>query len=139
MIEESKKTTEKEGVVVECRRYEHGDGGREEHAGTRGAAANAAAECGERREIAHAAVMQRRDGKVRFRGARVYVVQREIWIVGARNGQSRGSALLLKKPQSFKKARGTPHHRVLREQLAADIDKRCSYYYYWKIVRVRHW
>lgn len=32
----------KGGGVVECRRYEDGDGGREEHAGTRGAAANAA-------------------------------------------------------------------------------------------------
>lgn len=42
-------------------------------------------------------------------------------------------APLLKKPQSFKKARGTPHPRVLREQLAADIDKPRAYYY-WKIV-----
>lgn len=54
-------------------------------------------------------------------------------VVGGLVGGGGDGAPLLKKPQSFKKARGTPHPRVLREQLAADIDKPRAYYY-WKIV-----
>lgn len=54
-------------------------------------------------------------------------------VVGGPVGGGGDGAPLLKKPQSFKKARGTPHPRVLREQLAADIDKPRAYYY-WKIV-----
>lgn len=57
----------------------------------------------------------------------------------ARTKRGGGSAPFLKKPQGFKKARGTPHHRVLRGQLAADIDKRRGLLYYRKIVRVRHY
>lgn len=54
-------------------------------------------------------------------------------VVGELVDDGGDGAPLLKKPQSFKKARGTPHPRVLREQLAADIDKPRAYYY-WKIV-----